>query len=344
MDTNLKKASAADATAMANIPTAPAYQPNVVSLIIRNPICGGQCSLLNGAAPDPRLLAFVTADDYAKKLKEVDEMFVAQTSSARLVEQLKRYRRVAALVILAWFIFAVVGAVTSVLFAQSENDWKCAEKEQGQCSLSQDAYEDSCCNFWCCSSEYREGITGAAELFGADEYEHSSWEPYAYIGFQNASKGGLSAQLGEMCYYRKLGKDPPDPLCEPGSFINCGLEDGSAHSCVLYVEGKIVGQATVWWPWIFVGLAYAALHSVLAAFFLDHLCYISRVTQGVPAIFADWHQFGINARFDPGQQSAGSTAMGTAAAEGDRPCCLIFGIVVPRGDEVPRDVEMCVKS
>ena len=260
MDTNLKKASAADATAMANIPTAPAYQPNVVSLIIRNPICGGQCSLLNGAAPDPRLLAFVTADDYAKKL-----MFVAQTSSARLVEQLKRYRRVAALVILAWFIFAVVGAVTSVLFAQSENDWKCAEKEQGQCSLSQDAYEDSCCHFWCCSSEYREGITGAAELFGADEYEHSSWEPYAYIGFQNASKGGLSAQLGEMCYYRKLGKDPPDPLCEPGSFINCGLEDGSAHSCVLYVEGKIVGQATVWWPWIFVGPERPAAHEGLHA-------------------------------------------------------------------------------
>ena len=42
--------------------------------MINNPgCCSGQYSL-QSRAPDPRLLAFVTADDYAKKLKELNEM------------------------------------------------------------------------------------------------------------------------------------------------------------------------------------------------------------------------------------------------------------------------------
>ena len=66
---------------MGNTPPAPAFSnPNEVSLTVYDPgCCGAQYSLPSSRAPDPRLLAFVTADEYAKKLKALDEMFVAQS-------------------------------------------------------------------------------------------------------------------------------------------------------------------------------------------------------------------------------------------------------------------------
>ena len=162
---------------MGNTPPAPAFSnPNEVYLMINDPGCCGAHYSLQSRAPDPRLLAFVTADEYAKKLEALDEMFVAQTSRVRLLEKLKRHRCVVALVFLTLLACIVTGAVTSVMFAQGRDDWKCAEKE-GECSNAIDAYENSCCNFWCCSSQYRDNITDAAELLGADEYERSSWKP-----------------------------------------------------------------------------------------------------------------------------------------------------------------------
>ena len=125
-------------------------------------------------------------------------MVVAQTSRARLLEKLKRHRRVVALVVLTLLTSTVTGIVTSVMFAQEQNDWKCAEK-RGVCEHAADAYENSCCNFWCCSSQYRDNITDAAELLGADAYEHSSWKPYAYVGFQSVSQGGLSRRGSTAC-------------------------------------------------------------------------------------------------------------------------------------------------
>ena len=112
-------------------PPAPAFSnPNEVSLTVYDPgCCGAHYSLLQSRAPDPRLLAFVTADEYAKKLEALDTMFVAQTSGARLPEKLKRHRCVVALVFLTLLACIVAGAVTSVMFAQDQNDWKCAEKE-----------------------------------------------------------------------------------------------------------------------------------------------------------------------------------------------------------------------
>ena len=195
--------------------------------MINDPGCCGAHYSLQSRAPDPRLLAFVTADEYAKKLEALDEMFVAQTSRVRLLEKLKRYRCVVALVFFTLLTSTVTGIITSVMFAQGRDDWKCAEKE-GECSNAIDAYENSCCNFWCCSSQYRDNITDAAELLGADAYEHSSWKPYAYVGFQNVSQGGLSTRLDGMCYDRTLRKRSrrqkerkrPDPGCKSDSFVN----------------------------------------------------------------------------------------------------------------------------
>ena len=186
------------AAAMGNTPPAPASHPNEVSLMVNDPGCCGAHYSVQSRVPDPRLLAFVTADEYAKKLEALDEMFVAQRSRVRLLEKLKRYRRVVALVFLTLLTSTITGIVTSVMFAQDQNDWKCAEKE-GECSNAIDAHENSCCNFWCCSSQYRDNITDAAELLGADAYEHSSWKPYAYVGFQSVSQGGLSRRGSTAC-------------------------------------------------------------------------------------------------------------------------------------------------
>ena len=87
---------------------------------------------------------------------------------------------------------------------------------------------------------------------------------------QSVSKGGLSTQLDSMCYDRTLRKRSrrqkerkrPDPGCKSDSFVNCGLEEQGddeawvstyegEHSCVLYVEGKIVRQEEVRWPQVF---------------------------------------------------------------------------------------------
>ena len=73
---------------MGNTPPAPAFYPNEVSLMINDPGCCGAHYSLQSRVPDPRLLAFVTADEYAKKLKALDEMFVAQTSRVRLLAKL----------------------------------------------------------------------------------------------------------------------------------------------------------------------------------------------------------------------------------------------------------------
>ena len=309
---------------MGNTPPAPA-NPNEVSLMINDPGCCGAHYSVQSRVPDPRLLAFVTADEYAKKLEALDEMFVAQRSRVRLLEKLKRHRRVVALVFLTLLTSTVTGIITSVMFAQGRDDWKCAEKE-GECSNAIDAYENSCCNFWCCSSQYRDNITDAAELLGADEYEHSSWQPYAYIGFQSVSKGGLSTQLDSMCYDRTLRKRSrrqkerkrPDPGCKSDSFVSCGLEEQGEHSCVLYVEGKIVRQEVVDWPhYIFIPVLLM-MYFFLLGYMVDSCRYKSRVIKGAAAIFADWHYNGGSPpRFDPGAAADGYGSPG-------RPCRLIF--------------------
>ena len=303
--------------------------------MIHDPGCCGAHYALRSRAPDPRLLAFVTADEYAKKLEALDEMFVAQTSRVRLLEKLKRHRCVVALVFLTLLTCIVTGAVTSVMFAQDQNDWKCAEKE-GACPHAADAYENSCCNFWCCSSQYRDNITDAAELLGADAYEHSSWKPYAYIGLQSVSKGGLSTQLDSMCYDRtpvlrskraRQGDKKLDPGCNSEPFVNCGLEERGddeawvstyegEHSCVLYVEGKIVRQEEVRWPSVFFYILAFILLFISLGYMVDSCGYKSRVIKGVTAIFADW-QSRVYARFDPGVASDGYGSPG-------RPCCLVF--------------------
>ena len=301
--------------------------PNEVSLMINDPGCCGAHYSVQSRVPDPRLLAFVTADEYAKKLEALDEMFVAQTSRVRLLEKLKRHRCVVALVFLTLLTSFVTGIVTSVMFAQEQNDWKCAEKK-GVCEHAADAYENSCCNFWCCSSQYRDNITDAAELLGADAYEHSSWKPYAYVGFQNVSQGGLSTRLDGMCYDRthmlrseraKEGKKKLDPGCNSEPFVNCGLEEQGddeawvstyegEHSCVLYVEGKIVRQEEVGWPYVFLHIPVVILLFLSLGYMVDSCRYRSRVIKGAPAIFADWR---VYARFDPGDGYG-------------RPCRLVF--------------------
>ena len=293
--------------------------------MINDPGCCGAHYSLQSRAPDPRLLAFVTADEYAKKLEALDEMFVAQTSRVRLLEKLKRHRRVVALVFLTLLTSTVTGIVTSVMFAQGRDDWKCAEKE-GECSNAIDAHENSCCTFWCCSSQYRDNITDAAELLGADAYEHSSWKPYAYVGFQSVSQGGLSTRLDGMCYDRTLRKRSrrqkerkrPDPGCKSDSLVNCGLEEQGEHSCVLYVEGKIVRQEEVWWPYVFIYIPVFILWFASLGYMVDSCRYKSRVIKGAAAIFADWHYNGGSPpRFDPGAAADGYGSVG-------RPCRLIF--------------------
>ena len=286
---------------MGNTPPAPA-NPNEVSLMINDPGCCGAHYSVQSRVPDPRLLAFVTADEYAKKLEALDEMFVAQTSRVRLLEKLKRHRCVVALVFLTLLTATITGIITSVMFAQGRDDWKCAEKE-GECSNAIDAHENSCCNFWCCSSQYRDNITDAAELLGADAYEHSSWKPYAYVGFQSVSQGGLSTQLDSMCYDRTLRKRSrrqkerkrPDPGCKSDSLVNCGLEEQGddealvstyegEHSCVLYVEGKIVRQEGVYWPhYIFIPVLLM-MYFFLLGYMVDSCRYKSRVVKGAADI------------------------------------------------------------
>ena len=308
---------------MGNTPPAPACSnPNEVSLMISDPGCCGAHYALQSRAPDPRLLAFVTADEYATKLEALDEMFVAQSSRVRLLEKLKRHRCVVALVFLTLLACIVTGAVTSVMFAQRRDDWKCAERD-GECEHAIDAYENSCCNFWCCSSQYRDNITDAAELLGADAYEHASWKPYAYVGFRGVSQGGLSTQLDSMCYDRTLRKRKrPDPGCKSSSFVDCGLaEQGVStyegeHSCVLYVEGKIVRQEEVRWPSVFFYILAFILLFISLGCVVDSCRYKSRVTKGATAILADW-QSRVYARFDPGVASDGY-------GKGGRPCRLVF--------------------
>ena len=293
--------------------------------MINDPGCCGAHYSVQSRVPDPRLLAFVTADEYAKKLEALDEMFVAQRSRVRLLEKLKRHRCVVALVFFTLLTSTITGIITSVMFAQGRDDWKCAEKE-GECSNAIDAHENSCCNFWCCSSQYRDNITDAAELLGADAYEHSSWKPYAYIGFQSVSKGGLSTQLDSMCYDRTLRKRSrrqkerkrPDPGCKSDSFVHCGLEEQGEHSCVLYVEGKIVRQEVVDWPhYIFIPVLLV-MYFFLLGYMVDSCRYKSRVIKGAAAIFADWHfDGGSPPRFDPGAAADGYGSPG-------RPCRLIF--------------------
>ena len=86
--------------------------------MINDPGCCGAHYSLQSRVPDPRLLAFVTADEYAKKLEALDEMFVAQSSGARLLEKLKRHRCVVALVFLTLLTCIVTGAVTSVMLGK----------------------------------------------------------------------------------------------------------------------------------------------------------------------------------------------------------------------------------
>ena len=185
------------------------------------------------------------------------------------------------------------------------------------------------------ASQYRDNITDAAELLGADEYEHASWKPYAYVGLQSVSQGGLSTQLDSMCYDRTLRKRSrrqkerkrPDPGCKSDSFVNCGLaEQGDdeawvstyegEHSCVLYVEGKIVRQEEVRWPYVFFYLVAFILLFISLGYMVDSCGYKSRVIKGATAIFADW-QSRVYARFDPGVASDGYGSPG-------RPCRLIF--------------------
>ena len=88
------------------------------------------------------------------------------------------------------------------------------------------------------------------------------------------------------------------------------------HSCVLYVEGKIVRQEEVRWPSVFFYLVALILLFISLGYMVDSCGYKSRVIKGVTAIFADW-QSRVYARFDPGVASDGYGSIG-------RPCCLIF--------------------
>ena len=127
-----------------------------------------------------------------------------------------------------------------------------------------------------------------------------------------------------MCYDRTLRKRKrPDPGCKSSSFVDCGLaEQGVStyegeHSCVLYVEGKIVRQEEVWWPYVFLYFPVFILLFTWLGYMVDSCCgYKSRVIKGATAILADW-QSRVYARFDPGVASDGY-------GKGGRPCRLIF--------------------
>ena len=88
------------------------------------------------------------------------------------------------------------------------------------------------------------------------------------------------------------------------------------HSCVLYVEGKIVRQEEVRWPYVFLYLWPLILLFISLAYMVDSCRYKSRVIEGATAILADW-QSRVYARFDPGVASDGYGSPG-------RPCRLIF--------------------
>ena len=144
----------------------------------------------------------------------------------------------------------------------------------------------------------------------------------------------LSTRLDGMCYDRTLRKRSrrqkerkrPDPGCKSDSFVNCGLEEPGddestyegEHSCVLYVEGKIVRQEGVYWPhYIFIPVLLM-MYFFLLGYMVDSCRYKSRVIKGAAAIFADWHYNGASPpRFDPGAAPDGYGSAG-------RPCRLIF--------------------
>ena len=88
------------------------------------------------------------------------------------------------------------------------------------------------------------------------------------------------------------------------------------HSCVLYVEGKIVRQEEVRWPYVFFYILAFILLFISLGYMMDSCGYKSRVIKGVTAILADW-QSRVYARFDPGVASDGYGSPG-------RPCRLIF--------------------
>ena len=92
--------------------------------MINDPGCCGAHYSVQSRVPDPRLLAFVTADEYAKKLKALDEMFVAQSvplgrglifyvSSILLMPTVK-YLAISMLVFLTYFL--LVGQKGGMVF------------------------------------------------------------------------------------------------------------------------------------------------------------------------------------------------------------------------------------
>ena len=125
----------------------------------------------------------------------------------------------------------------------------------------------------------------------------------------------------------------PWVACAECSFVNCGLaEQGDdeawvstyegEHSCVLYVEGKIVRQEEVAWPYYFF-LVHLMTYLTALGYMVDSCRYKSRVIEGATAIFADWHRNDafardcVYARFDPGVAPDGYGSAG-------RPSRLIF--------------------
>ena len=77
---------------------------------------------------------------------------------------------------------------------------------------------------------------------------------------------------------------------------------------MLYVEGKIVRQEEVAWPYVFIHIPVVILFLASLGYMVDSCRYRSRVIKGAPAIFADWR---VYARFDPGDGYG-------------RPCRLVF--------------------
>ena len=99
------------------------------------------------AVPPGCCAAFVSADDYAKKIKEVDEMFGAVVSKPGFTKE-NFYRYVWAVPYRYFWAFigvcGVLFAVTFPLFWVPKNQWHCTEKN-GQCShTGTDAIEGSC--------------------------------------------------------------------------------------------------------------------------------------------------------------------------------------------------------
>ena len=102
----------------------------------------------------------------------------------------------------------------------------------------------------------------------------------------------LSTRLDGMCYDRTLRKRSrrqkerkrPDPGCKSDSFVSCGLEEQGEHSCVLYVEGKIVRQEGVYWPhYIFIPVLLM-MYFFLLGYMVDSCRCKSRVVKGAADI------------------------------------------------------------